>query len=309
MSTVGFAGDYTNWDGSLPAQLIMSCADVVNRWYNDSEENQNMRRAIFAEYAFSQFVVLDGIFSKTRGMPSGCVGTSEFNCIINQMVFLMAWKILAKEYQPTVCSMHRYPEFVTSFFYGDDNISAVKQTVPWFNAVNVSRVLSEFGLSLTSEDKEAELRKANVDLGKLTFLKRHFVPLTSCEVLAPMDPDVLREEVMWVRKHLDPHEALLVNVRVSLEEAHMLGEDFFNEHKRILNEALARLKIAPRLETFQGIREEWHRSQANDVAALQGVMWFSTRPASKSSLTLIQCDGSWRNIGLLSAALQGGSLG
>jgi hypothetical protein len=304
-SDVGFAGDYTNWDGSLSAELIMACAEVVNKWYADSPLNQEIRRGIFQEMAFSRFVVCNGVYRKNRGMPSGCVGTSEFNCIINQMVFLIAWQRLATLHQPGVRGMHRYSDHVLSYFYGDDNISAVSRDTPWFNAVNVSGTLAELGLTLTSEDKDAELLRANTSLDKLSFLKRRFV-VDGAFVRCPIEIVTIRNMVNFIRTgglSPPPWEALRANAKAALVECFQHGRQVYDEHASAIASAFAEHGESCVPVTYDGVRSEWLECQSKEVSALDGILWISSSHVGRSFLRPTQCDGPGINIGQLCRAL------
>jgi len=261
MSSQGFAGDYSNWDGTVPAVLMVECCKVVNRWYNDSQENQKMRKAIFDEMIMTRFVIGKTIYEKSHGMPSGCVGTSEFNSIINQMVFLICWQKLAELNAPSLSPTMFYDRHVVSYFYGDDNIHAVSDVVPWFNAKNCSEVVNTFGFLLTSEIKE-DVAEELKPLTELTFLKRKFtIDDTHRFYYCPLIWDTIEDMVMWRTRQIDPKTAVLQVVDCALREAFHHGKVSFEKFHKVVKSALHKKNVELPHYSYNEMHSEWIREQ------------------------------------------------
>jgi len=293
-SSVGFAGDYTNWDGSLSASFMLAVCEVVNRWYGDCEGNQEMRRALFLEFINSRFLVFNGVFEKNRGMPSGCVGTSEFNSVANQIVFLCAWKCLARENEPACVPMTTYKDNVVSFFYGDDNIHSVKKK--WFNANNCGLVLKKFGLELTSESKMKELDTVNDALESHTFMKREWRRHRSgLGYVAPLELDVIFQMVMWCRRGEPKEVCELQTCRAAVTELFHHGESVYLEHTQKIKNALALVDVELNVPSFESMEEMWCAGFNKSFVDTQG--WFLPEDARRCYLTS-GMDASRRNIDL-----------
>jgi hypothetical protein len=166
-SDMGFAGDYTEWDGSLPPDFMEWLVDIINSWYGGTDEEELVRRALMYENTYTRIAAGNYVYMKTKGMPSGTYATSELNSLINHMAFLYCYLEISGE-----SSLEKYKDNVVNFFYGDDNILSISNKISsFFNPQSICNEMAKIGLLLTNEDKTQvtpTLRRV-IDL---SFLKR-----------------------------------------------------------------------------------------------------------------------------------------
>lgn len=168
-----FAGDVKGLDSSEQVDLLLLILDYINRWYGDSEENQNIRRVLWMELYHSRHLGGTGldqrhIYQWNKSLPSGHPMTTIVNSIYT-LTSLVACYIRA-----TGDRVGFWDNCFASV-YGDDNVVNVSERiVPIFNQrVVAGHMWDALGIVYTPDDKEAELGEVTT-LSKVTFLKRGF---------------------------------------------------------------------------------------------------------------------------------------
>lgn len=77
----GFAGDFKRWDGSLHPSIMRAFVEIVNRWYNDGDENARVRCVLMEEMIDSYHCAGNLLYRKFQGNPSGTPLTLLLNTI------------------------------------------------------------------------------------------------------------------------------------------------------------------------------------------------------------------------------------
>lgn len=238
-SNIGFAGDYSGWDGNISPQVIRYACDIVNAWYDD--EYALARSVVFEEIMHTPQVALNEIYYTHVGNPSGNPFTSILNTIVNALYIRYAWLILAPEdFSDLVC----FDQNVVDFIYGDDNILSVKSEVlPFFSPENFSLVLKDLHMEYTGTDKNSNAEVK--DLTSLTFLKRGF-RLDDYGFYRPlMEIITITELVNWVRESdlNTPIDMCVDNCNESLSFMYFYGKQNFEKHYKKICSSLGNKEI------------------------------------------------------------------
>jgi len=220
-----FAGDFSNFDGSLHAFILRQICKLINKFYGDSEENQWIRTVIFEELCSSIHINGKTVYTWPGCMPSGHPLTTIVNTIYNNIVFRYCWIVL----MPENMSSGRFDDYVSMVAYGDDNVINVSPQTPWFNALSCAKVMKDLGLTYTDDNKNAIGETSFYSPFDITFLKRKFCKSDYLDrIVAPLDLDVVLDIPYWVRKGKDEHELTCENVVTSLQELSMHPPEVFN---------------------------------------------------------------------------------
>jgi len=207
------AGDFENYDGTIPIVLGKAFLRFVNEWYHDGPDNAKIRELLMQHLFYAEHVCFDKIFQTIGSHPSGDPITGIYNSIINTIIM-------------TVVAIYdlglSFEEFV-QFNYGDDNIfksNRLDLKVSDF-APHIKR---RFGMVYT------HCSKSDVDqydtLDTITFLGRKF--RLDCGVYrAPLDIPTIVESTYWCTRGGD-HDVTLLSASESffLEFSHHPKEVF-----------------------------------------------------------------------------------
>ena len=155
-NNVGFAGDYSGWDGHLSPEFIMATCDVINEWYGDDAENELVRRVLFDELVHTQQVAINTVYYTHIGNPSGNPYTVILNTIVGAMYLMYVWFLVApKEYN----SGASFDQEVELAIYGDDNeVVPSPEASVFFNPDVVTQELAKLDLKYTAADKNGQSR-------------------------------------------------------------------------------------------------------------------------------------------------------
>jgi hypothetical protein len=77
------AGDFSNFDGTLHPDIMFAILDVINEWYDDGEENKEIRTVLWQCIANSVHVFGDNLYQWTHSQPSGNPLTAILNTLYN----------------------------------------------------------------------------------------------------------------------------------------------------------------------------------------------------------------------------------
>ncbi len=222
------AGDFSNFDGSLNAQILYRIVDVVNRWYGDSSENQLIRR-VLCEYIFNASVNFRGTVAQmNHSQPSGNPLTTMINCLYNMFIFRYVY-LLAQKAAGLPQTLSSFEQHVAAVYYGDDSIIALLPCVlPWFNQNTITEHMATTGHVYTDETKSG-VPLPSRSLSQVTFLKRAFV-CHQGDWIAPLDTQTIRDMVMWSRTTITTAEAVSQTTRAASFEAYFHGKEYFQEY-------------------------------------------------------------------------------
>lgn len=219
------AGDYSNFDGTLPVQYVETAVRIMADWFCTNFENiEKQQRNIINgktlnEQEFHDFLMnlgtecvnhlhianheqsKDGalIYYVRNGIPSGCPATAILNSIVNHCVLAHSWLSIMD--QTPYATMSSFFENTSSIFYGDDFIMNIRpEVIDMYNQETITPILKkELEMTMTDEAKTGEIVKART-LTEVSFLKRKFRFEELIQLwVSPIDIDVILDAPNWVR--------------------------------------------------------------------------------------------------------------
>jgi len=150
------AGDYSNYDKTMPGELILLAFDQMIRLArltgNYSDDHIQIMRGIACEIA-NPVYEYDGAFIRTGGSnPSGNPLTVIINCIANSILNRYVFKSLYPDWD--------FQAHVTLFTYGDDDAKTVADNATDFTYASFQAVLATCGMKWTDNSKDpCEVRR------------------------------------------------------------------------------------------------------------------------------------------------------
>ncbi len=221
------AGDFSNFDGSLLPQVLDKVLDLINRWYDDGEENSNIRRNLWREVTNSLHICDNVVYYWNKGLPSGHPMTTIINTVYNNLAFRMCWIKIFN----SLHSIENFDDHVEFIAYGDDNLANISDMViDKFNQVEITNAMATFGLVYTDDKKTDEIVPFR-SLSEVQFLKRGFLYNVELDrYLCPLDINTVLEIPYWTKKGVAAYSITIGNVDVTLLELSLHGVDVFNKH-------------------------------------------------------------------------------
>lgn len=175
--------DYKCFDATLPSAAFTLVADHLERLTGDPRVSRYVHSIRHSHHIYGNHT-----YDMIGGNPSGCVGTSILNTIINNICVLSA--------------LIQHPDFSPSKFqilaYGDDVIYA---TEPPIHPSFIRDFYQKYTpLVVTPANKGQDFPETST-IYEVTFLKRWFVPDDRRPVFIHpvMDPDTYEQSAMWLR--------------------------------------------------------------------------------------------------------------
>nr|WPV63207.1 MAG: RNA-dependent RNA polymerase [Wufeng shrew dicistrovirus 12] len=233
------AGDFSNFDGSLSSQILWAILDAINEWYDDGEENAQIRRTLWMHIVHAIHINHDVIYQATHSQPSGCPITAILNSIYNSIIIRIAYLICAQQYFESsgvdYRSMYYFNAFVAMVSYGDDNLIGINEKIlEWFNQLSITVALSIIGHEYTDEAKTGIIVPFR-NIEEVAYLKRAFKwnPALN-RYVAPLDLDTVLEIVQWTKRGLLSDAITLANLDVTMRELSLHDPHVFDKYKKIL---------------------------------------------------------------------------
>lgn len=184
-----WALDYSNFDSTIPTIVFKLIGEELAKIIQlpPSIPPDAVQKYVQSIY-LSKHVFGDQWYIMKGGNPSGCVGTSILNSMVNNISLLSA--------------MLTHPDFDTSAWrilcYGDDVLYA---TVPSIHPSFIADFYhSQTNYKVTPADKASTFPETS-SIHDVTFLKRHFVPdeRFPTYIHPVISPETYQQSVMWTR--------------------------------------------------------------------------------------------------------------
>jgi hypothetical protein len=161
-----FCGDFSNYDGTLHAQIMWSVLDIVNEWYHDGPENALIRQVLFSDIVYAFHLSGNQVYAMDHGNPSG----NPLTAILNSLYQLVASYYILLETGKTIVDIKERFRIVT---YGDDNITAVNGGSDFLDLTEFTEAFTaHIGMTLTNASKNGSI--AYITLDEADFLSRSF---------------------------------------------------------------------------------------------------------------------------------------
>lgn len=257
------AGDFGNFDGTLILQILEEIGEMINNWYDDGEENRQIRCILWKELINSVHIEGNNLYFWTHGHPSGHPLTAILNSLYNSVVCRIVFVLCARKAGKFV-TMKDFNDNVSMISYGDDNVLNISERIiDYFNQHSMSECFAEIGMEYTDELKSSAAdAKAFRKLEEVSFLKRKFRwdEERQCYT-APLDYSVCMEMVNWIRGELDPEEACCTNCQTSAMELSLHGKEVFTcSTKMIKSACLTHMIRQPMILTYDEYIETFENS-------------------------------------------------
>lgn len=227
-----FAGDFSQFDGTLNSCIMKEFASVANQFYNDGEENARLREVLMLDVFNSVHLCSGKYIQLTHSQPSGNPLTTILNSFYNSVSMRIAY------YR---CFDSKAPAFrdnVSMVSYGDDNVVNFSETVAEkFNQNTVTRAYASFGMIYTDESKSNGEIADWRTLSEVNYLKRGF-RLEHGEWRAPLALETILEGCNWIRKCPDAQEACVMNCEANFRELAQHEPAVFKEKVELIARAL-----------------------------------------------------------------------
>lgn len=244
------AGDFSNFDGTLNVEILHAIGDIINDWYDDGEENQQIRKILWRETINSVHICGRSVYMWTHSQPSGCALTAILNSLYNAIVCRYVWMLVMEE-QPEMQTMAAFRKHVSMVSYGDDNMLNISdEAIEHFNQLTMADAFTKIGMTYTDESKSGNMVKART-LDQVSYLKRSFKfdpDLHSW--LAPLDLETILEIPNWIRRCPDEDEAVISNIEDAAAELSLHGKEIFEKWTSVLEKASFEADLCPRMLTY-----------------------------------------------------------
>jgi hypothetical protein len=189
------AGDYSTFDGSEKNQVHKMILNIIDRFYNASERDINIRHVLWLELINSKHIAGNKIYAWLCSLPSGHPLTTLINNHYNHIAFRLVWLHVHSNDPLSLVSFREHVYLIT---LGDDNVFSVSKTkIHIFNESILEECMPMFGLTYTNETKSGASHVSR-DITEVTFLKRSFryEPILD-RYVAPLNLDVILEMPYW----------------------------------------------------------------------------------------------------------------
>ena len=243
------AGDFSNYDGSLSAQVLKLVLNLVNEWYDD--EYSNERSLLFEEICHSIHINGNHLYQWTHSQPSGNPFTAVLNSLANMVYNRICFYKLTEN---TPYAGQNFETYVTMIAYGDDNVLGVHPLLhDYFNCATLTRTMADFGMTYTDEKKTGTVNNFR-KLSEVSFLKRAFV-LRNAIWRAPLELEGILESLNWIRGPLNDKLSLFQNLQTQLENLTCHGPVIFKHWADIIEKAISTKELNFTMNTYEGYDE------------------------------------------------------
>lgn len=233
-SKEGMDFDYKKFDGKVPYEGMVAMLRMCSAYYESQGDFE--RYGLMTELQHTYCIINNEIFQKFQGNPSGCAITTTLNSITNWFYMCYCWLKLAPTWMRDLSIMKQY---VSMFFFGDDGILSVAEVAtPFFNFLEVQKVLTEIGITITPADKLGLAYTVN-NVMSLTFLKNSINKLNN-RYVALLDKTTIMEMCYWITKSVRKEEGTLDNVNTALRFLYFYGKEEFEKYRKAFFFALVK---------------------------------------------------------------------
>lgn len=254
------AGDFSNFDGSLNAQVLWAIFwKVFVPWLEtikcDKEQHESNVRvcaSLWTHLVHSVHICEDNLYMWTHSQPSGNPFTVIINSLYNSTIMRVVWQYVMAKEKPQLRTMNHFNDHVAMVCYGDDNLLNIsEEVINVYNQNSISEAMRWIGHEYTDETKSGEAAASRL-LHEVRFLKRGFRkdPLL-CRWVAPLKLDVIYEMLNWTRKGVNPDDVTMMNIDAALRETTYHGRLEFDKLKNSIQNKQNLLPVRPRILLFE----------------------------------------------------------
>lgn len=259
-----FAGDFTNYDGTLNPQIMWKCLDLINDWYDDGYENRLVRTVLFEEIVSSIHVCGDIIYGWTHSQPSGNPLTTVLNSLYNSISMRVVYYMALRELDPAANPVKEWHSNIRMVSYGDDNVVGVRPG-HFFNQELATKYYSVIGMTYTDECKSGKICDMR-RLRDISFLKRGF-EFDGGTWYCPLALDTILEMIQWVRGVRDQEESCSITIEVAYEELAYHKRETFDKFSTLIKLHADNLVPRPALFSWAQYRNFFYSSSRKSLSS------------------------------------------
>jgi hypothetical protein len=239
------AGDFTNYDGTLSATILWSLLDIVERFYQGTEEDKLVRRTMWLDIVNSVHVSGNHLYMWSHSQPSGCPITALLNSLYHSVSARYVYIVCARLHSPEHISLLDFDRFVAHNNYGDDDLWNIsEEIVSWFNQETISEAYLTIGMTYTDELKSGKMIPTRT-LDEVQFLKRKFrYDRRQARYRCPLSMDTILEMAMWMHGTKNVKEMVGDTLAEAVYELSQHDEATFNEYFPRFQEAQKIIPVA-----------------------------------------------------------------
>lgn len=257
------AGDYGNFDKSMPAQFIQAAFRIIIDICDAAgwpEQDLQVVAGIGVDIAYPLCNMNGDLTTFYGSNPSGHPLTVIVNCLANCLYMRYVYAVVSPKH-----SCLDFQSKVHLMVYGDDNIMGVCESAPWFNHSSIQKVLAAHGVIYTMPDKTAEsVPYTHID--GVTFLKRHWRWDEEVEAfLCPLEHESIEKSLITcvVSKSVSPEYQCLAIVSAAVQEYFHYGRRVFEQRRSLLQEVVQECGIIDLADdsvfpTWEQLNERFH---------------------------------------------------
>jgi hypothetical protein len=223
------SGDFSNYDGSVPADCIKLVCTYINEWYADGPTNARVRELLFEHIYNPTRICGTKVYKIMNGVPSGVGGTAPINSLAQMG---MAHTVLTKDLG---ISLKNY----SSTIYGDDGVYTLNKAGIKCSDL-APHFLRRFNMTYT------DWRKTETDvydtLYSIRYLGRMFVPegpIMKC----PLDMRVVKEIPYYTQMDGSDEQAIIAFTDSFYRECFQFGRPFYEEHSDFYKYVVEKSKL------------------------------------------------------------------
>jgi hypothetical protein len=245
-------GDFKAFDGTIRPEFFRLYAKLVNSFYKD--EFDNVRRLLVTGCCFAPIFVLNKVYVKLQGNPSGSRITTSFNSFVNRMYVVMSMLSNLPEHLQSVDYLLTNMKI---FAHGDDHLIGFNQGIrDYWDGIKLRDFMLSHGIDYTSSVKDQPLVPTRY-LHECFYLKSHFVyNMETHRWQAGLSKEVIQEMVSWQRDTDLNSTKMIVNT--ALRYAYFWGRDYFSDIYEKLNDAISARRLNIRLVDYESLNSEYN---------------------------------------------------
>lgn len=220
------AGDFSNWDGLMPAFMVDIVTEYINEWYDDGETNAHVRKLLMEHITQPYRINGKFIYQTQDGNTSGNFFTTILNSLVNMS---QNYVVLTRDLGLTINEFNQV-------VYGDDNIITIAREGIKCSTL-APHLKRRFNMVYTHFSKEEV--DVHDTLQTIAFLGRKFVR-NGVVYQAPLELTTIIEMPYWYRGDVLPEEALLATCMSFFQELSHHSEEVYKRYSVILLIAVKR---------------------------------------------------------------------
>lgn len=253
-------GDYKAFDGSIRPEFFILYSRLVNKFYNDKYSTH--RDLLVQGCCFAPIFILDKVYIKQKGNPSGSRITTSFNSFVNRMYIVMS---ILGSIPDCYKTRQFFEDNIKMYVHGDDHLIGFSNLLKqYWTGFNLRDFMKSHNIDYTSSQKEKELvpyRK----LEQCYYLKSFFVfDKDTRKIKCGLDKSVIQEMVSWQRDNTEISTRMILIT--SLRYAYFWGRDYFKEVRDKLIQSMKSKKIYIKLPYFEDLEHEYNYNHQLDFS-------------------------------------------